>query len=293
MSKSKQKQGICADPWKRLLKLRLTVLTSMVSFIAGLLVIFFLVKVYKNLNIHADVLEEIRRNFILLAIKIVIVLTAFIFTNIFLIKLFFEKEYEMRKLSNKAVHDIKNQLYAVITRLDSGDIEYAFEKLQELCSELSSDISNGKHISSTGIKALDVLINSKYAKINDIGIDFSIKSFTSAESSIDDMDLCILIGNALDNAIEACERMKDPAEKWIKLAIMQIENNLSISLVNSSGGEDTGEKHEFVTLKKEKDFHGFGLKKMHEIVNKHEGYIEYYLKNREFHLKILIPNPPK
>ena len=44
-------------------------------------------------------------------------------------------------------------------------------------------------------------------------------------------------------------------------------------------------------MKEEKHLHGFGLKRMHEIVNKYEGYIEYALKNGVFHLKILLPNP--
>ena len=282
-----KKQGICSDPWKKLLKIRLTILITMVSLITGLLVVFFLAQVYQNLSIPNDILIEIRRNFILLAIKIIIVLLAFIFSSIFLIKLFVEKEFEKHKLSNKAVHDLKNQLYAIIARLDSGEIKYAFEKLNELCS----DISNVIQISNTGNKALDTLINSKYQKTNEIGIDFSIKCFISTENNIDDMDLCILIGNALDNAIEACERMDGGNEKYIKLKIMQIEENLSIELINASDDQGSAEKHAFATMKKEKHLHGFGLKKMHEIVNKYGGFIDYCLKNGVFNLKILIPNP--
>ena len=200
-----------------------------------------------------------------------------------------QKELERHKLSNKTIHDLKNQLYAIITRLNSGEIEYAFEKLNELCS----DIFNVTCVSNTGNQALDALINSKNQKINEAGIDFSLKCFTGGENKIEDMDLCILIGNALDNAIEACERMEGESLKYIKLTIMQIEDNLVIQLINSSAGEDSGENHEFVTMKKESHLHGFGLKRMREVVSKYDGHIEYYLKDGVFHLKILLPNSLK
>ena len=200
---------------------------------------------------------------------------------------FRQKELEKHILSNKATHDVKNQLYAITNWINSGEIEYASEKLNEMCS----DIFKVVNLSNTGNKVLDALINSKYQKINEIGIDFSTRCFISAENKIEDMDLCILIGNALDNAIEACERMEDGYLKFIKFKIMQIEDNLSIGLFNSSDGKDTGKNHKFVTKKEEKHLHGFGMKRIHEIVNKYDGYIEYSLKNMVFYLKILIPNP--
>jgi sensor histidine kinase regulating citrate/malate metabolism len=199
---------------------------------------------------------------------------------------YFKELVDKQKLSNKTIHDAKNQLYAITAHLNSGEIEYVTEKMNELCSNILNTIS----ISNTGNDALDALINSKYKKINEIGAEFTTNIFMGAESGIDDVDLCILIGNALDNAIEACERINDGDERWIKLKIAQIDDNLSMELTNTSSDNRIVKNSALPTMKKDKYFHGFGLKSMEEITKKYHGYIEYAIENKIFILKILIPN---
>jgi len=199
---------------------------------------------------------------------------------------YFQELAEKQKLSNKAMHDAKNQLYAITANLNSDEIEYAIQKMNELCSNVFNTI----FLCNTGNNALDALINSKHKKINENNIDFSSNIFMSLESKIDDVDLCILIGNALDNAIEACERISNDGARWIKLKIMQIDDNLSIELVNTCI-EDNTIKNSFNTIKKDKYLHGFGLKSMREITNKYDGDIEYTIENGVFYLKTFIPMP--
>jgi len=198
---------------------------------------------------------------------------------------YFQELSEKQKLSNKAIHDAKSQLYAIKAHLNSDGIEYAAKKMNELCENVFNTIN----ISNTGNDALDALINSKYKKINENNIEFSSNIFMSAESEIDDVDLCILIGNALDNAIEACERIGDDDAKWIKLKIMQIDDNLSIELINTSPDDYTVKNQALHTIKNDKYLHGFGLKSMREITNKYDGDMEYFIEDRVFHLNMFIP----
>ena len=107
---------------------------------------------------------------------------------------------EQQKLSNKTLHDMKHNMYAVREMIIRGETAPAVEKLDAIYG----NIMKGQPISNTGIDALDTLINMEHEHMKKNNIAFNINVHMPPEDSFDIFDICTLLGNLLDNAIEAC-----------------------------------------------------------------------------------------
>ena len=112
---------------------------------------------------------------------------------------------------------------------------------------------------------------------------------------ISSYDIGIIVGNALDNGIEACERLKeqDPQEKaYIKLITYQKRQMFFMEIENSFCGELLTKKtSEFpVTDKKDKSVHGIGLANIKRAVKLYHGAVEWEVKGRVFMLAVMLQN---
>ena len=104
------------------------------------------------------------------------------------------------------------------------------------------------------------------------------------EIRFDTVGMCRILGNALDNAIEACERV-DTEEKCICIALNQLENKLIIEINNTSPAVDI---HNLATSKANKIIHGIGLKSIKQAVKSMNGHMSYSYENGFFTLKIML-----
>ena len=102
---------------------------------------------------------------------------------------------------------------------------------------------------------------------------------------MDEMDLCIILGNALDNALEACEKMPREQAQIItdlhksgEMLFIEIKNTFKEEPVSGSDG--------LVTTKRDQKNHGFGLKTMVQLTKKYDGFIDYETKQGWFCLSI-------
>ena len=109
---------------------------------------------------------------------------------------------------------------------------------------------------------------------------------------MDTMDICSILGNALDNAIE-CERKVDDSEKrLIRVAIFSQKNFLIMRFENYFNGElNMKEGIPLTTKNKAKELHGYGIKSINYTVKKYNGGVTINTRNNWFELKILIPIP--
>ena len=101
-------------------------------------------------------------------------------------------------------------------------------------------------------------------------------------------DTCSLLGKLLDNAIEACMRMDDNADKWISVKIENQKQLLFIKIENSVNEAPVMEKGKPVSVKKDKMRHGYGLKNVERILNKYDGTIAYLSRDKAFQVKLLF-----
>ena len=128
-------------------------------------------------------------------------------------------------------------------------------------------------------------MNQKKEAAEEKEIDFEIYVTALMETSLSDGDISILIGNLLDNAIEACEQMQD-GKRWILFKLKKRQRSLFIEISNSLGTVPRIKDGELFTSKKDKILHGYGLKSVKRIVQKYDGVFSFSVEEETFKVKI-------
>ena len=106
---------------------------------------------------------------------------------------------------------------------------------------------------------------------------------------MDVMDICSIFGNALDNAIECELKIPDKEKRLIHVSVSKQKNFLLLRFENYYDTELNYQDGAFITTKRDKEFHGYGLKSIRYTVNKYDGAVSIDTKENWFDLKILIP----
>ncbi|GAA0181072.1 hypothetical protein SH2C18_36570 [Clostridium sediminicola] len=190
-----------------------------------------------------------------------------------------EKQVKIRKI----YHDMNNNLQLVKTFINNKDIEEAklfFEKL------IKKSTSHGsKTFCKNGI--VNAVLNNKYDlmvqnKIN-TNINISIDNI-----SIDDMDICSIFANTLDNAIEASLKIEDISKRKITIKARTSKGYFSYSISNQKINDVLVEKGSIISSKQAKETHGYGLQNVRDIVNKYNGTIDINYNSEEFSLVMII-----
>lgn len=179
-------------------------------------------------------------------------------------------------------HDMRNHMAALQGLLDNGDAGKAAEYLRELLG--SAALSGGRRICAheTAYAVLSVKLGEMERL--DIPADFQVN--LPENLPISDTDLCALLGNALDNAMEACAKVKTPD---IKLRCRVEKGMLMLMVSNPLPGD---EKPGLITTKANGKNHGFGLPGMAEIARRCGGSLDTGTKDGRFELIACIPMSP-
>lgn len=155
------------------------------------------------------------------------------------------------------------------------------KKLSEMDVKLIPKLDNDNIMTS--------LLNFKIKEAQSFNIETDIQSNLSEETAIyiDKDDICRILNNVLNNAIEACRKCED---KYIKLQINTVNNYLVIKCENTYSGKVMIEDGIIRTLKKDKDKHGYGLKSINNIANKYEGFMDIHYDDNIFYVEIQMLN---
>lgn len=160
-------------------------------------------------------------------------------------------------------HDVSNQLVALKGYFASGNAVGGMRHVDSLLQRVS-DI---EAVIDTGNIALDAVLSNKQTIAEHKGIVFEHHICIAENLAVDPVDLCVIFGNALDNAIEACERL-ETADKRIVLDLRQEDSTLFCQLVNTAPPSDAGS---LATSKPDKDNHGFGFANLTASLEKYGG----------------------
>lgn len=182
----------------------------------------------------------------------------------------------------KLYHDLNNHLNVLYQLLDNEDIKEA----KEYIKQITEPIMLLSKIVWTGVDVIDVIINSKLEKMKVSNIIADINVDYPHNSTILPNDMCSVLTNLLDNAIEANEKVLGPRK--IALTMRRINNFICIKVVNTCN--DSNRKFRTIpfTTKDNKYFHGWGLPSVQSIVNKYNGTMECSNENNLFTVKILM-----
>lgn len=184
-------------------------------------------------------------------------------------------------------HDLKHNLINIYSNfVDSECID--MEKLKFEFNKLIEDINVCNAKIYSGNIAIDSILNYEINLAKSKNISVNINISVNKEINIDGKKLCIILGNAIDNAIEACEKL-NTKNKEILINIFEEKNNLYISIANPYIGEIKFKDKLPITIKKDKDIHGIGLRSIQKTIDKN-GYMQITNEKNIFLLEIVLFN---
>ena len=180
-------------------------------------------------------------------------------------------------------HDYRNHIQTMKVLASNGDME----GIKEYLNKLDTDLNTVDIAIKTGNAMADAIINSKVSLARSRDIDVSIDAHIPIKLKMSELDLCCILGNLFDNAIEAS--MPLPKEKRLIRVYMDMKGTqLYISFTNfTSTKKLTKLGSSFATTKGEG--HGFGLVRIDNIVGRLDGYLSRNSEDGAFTTEILIP----
>ena len=194
----------------------------------------------------------------------------------------YKQSRESIDLINYKYHDLKHQIAVLRSETDP-------EKRNEFLNHMEEEIRQYEAQNKTGNKVLDTVLTSKSLYCAKHGITFTCVADGTLLDFMDVMDICSIFGNALDNAIECELKIADKEKRLIHVTVSQQKHCLILRFENYYEGDLKVKEGRFLTTKKEKELHGYGIKSIRYTVNKYDGAVSIDTKENWFDLKILIP----
>ena len=180
----------------------------------------------------------------------------------------------------KMKHDMKQHLTVIGGYLEDGKDE----ECRAYVAKLNSSAEQIGNLIQSGNTVIDYLINAKLNTLEDTQV--IVSGNIGDLSDISDVDLSCIIGNILDNAVEAVKPLK---EKRIELKFA-IQNSNRIIICRNTIKESVLKKNRFLSsTKSNADEHGFGHKIVASVVESYDGMISYFEENGMFGVQIILP----
>lgn len=179
-------------------------------------------------------------------------------------------------------HDLKNIKIGVAQLIKEGKYQEAVQTL-----EVAEGENNAVLAFDTGNGIVDALLadKQKKAELNNIKIDFNGAIPTEV---IMPTDLCVIFGNTIDNAMEACEKLNDNSDKTIKVECKCNSGFMFLNMSNPVDKKVSIKNNSIKTTKTNSALHGFGLYSLNKVIKKHDGEIKLSCDDNIFVLDISL-----
>ncbi|MCI9175516.1 MAG: GHKL domain-containing protein [Lachnospiraceae bacterium] len=195
------------------------------------------------------------------------------------------EQYHLSKetiaLINQKAHDLKHQIRALR--------EMPKEQADKYLDEMEESVSLYEAMIQTGNETLDIILTEKSLFCRERGIALSCVADGSCLDFIDTVDLYTILGNAIDNAIEAAVKLKEQEKRQIDLMIYRRKKLLTIQLINPLEAPLVYEEGVPVTTKKDRGYHGFGLKSIKHTLKRYDGVLNIEEADGCFFVTMMIP----
>lgn len=201
---------------------------------------------------------------------------------------YLQKEYlsykHMMETMRALKHDYSNHLQVLDCMVRKTEMQKAREYVEDLRRHIESEIE-GCH---SGNPVLDIVLSAKMeeARKHRIKVDHSIILLNWFP--LNETEITSLFGNLFDNAIEASQNVQE-SERWIKVVIKPIQNDISIVMQNRYDGKLKMKEGKMITRKEYGD-HGIGMKQMKKIVSKAGGHCFWETEEEIFTITIILPS---
>ncbi len=179
-------------------------------------------------------------------------------------------------------HDYHSHLQAIKAHLALGQLD----EVQQYLSELEKDLSRVDSYVKSGNLMADAVLNSKISIAKNRNIDVICKAELPEEIVITDIDMCVILGNLLDNAVEACMKIEEN-RRFIRIYIAMIKEQLYISIQNSAKEELNFNERNYISTKRGE--HGLGMKRVKILIDKYNGYLNLQNEPGIFASEVTVP----
>ena len=181
-------------------------------------------------------------------------------------------------------HDYHNHIQIMIAYLELGKTKEMMKYLRDL----DKDLSTIDQVIKTGNIMVDSILNTKISIAEKNNIKVYADAVVSNKISISDIDLCVIIGNLLDNAIEASMTVENEEKRFIRIYIAEKLDQFYIYVSNSYEGKLKKKDNKYYTTKDERQ-RGYGLIRIDGIVKKNRGMINRQSERDIFATEIILP----
>lgn len=196
-------------------------------------------------------------------------------------------------------HDYHNHIQTMKAYLTMGETE----RLGKYLDRLDEDLTTVDTVVKTGNVMIDAILNSKLSLAKAKNIAVEAKALVPASLDISEIDLSLIIGNLMDNAMEACLQIREEEKRFIRVYIDVMKGQLYIYVMNAVNGRpekrrkesrseensrEEGQPAEYRSTKAGRA-HGFGLMRIDRVVERYKGYIDRQDEENVFATEILLP----
>lgn len=179
-------------------------------------------------------------------------------------------------------HDYHNHLQVMKAELAAAQLA----ELSAYLDELEADLDRVDTYVKSGNLMVDAILNSKLSLAERDGVAVTCKARVPDALTVDDVDLCVILGNLLDNAIEACAAL--PADgRWLRVYVAARGSQLYASIQNSAVEDPSFNQRNYISEKRGN--HGLGMKRVAAVVEKYEGFLNLANEPGVFAAEVSLP----
>ncbi len=179
-------------------------------------------------------------------------------------------------------HDYRNHIQNMKIQLSEGN----YDRLDKYLSELSDDLETVDTVIKTGNVMADAILNSKLSVAEKMNIRVNVKANIPQNIPMSDVELCAVIGNLLDNAVEACARIPED-DRFIRVYLGTMKGQFYLSVQNAAGiVKKNGTA--YLSTKRGNENHGFGIFRIDRIAKKYGAYVNRQSEKGVFATEIMI-----
>ena len=201
----------------------------------------------------------------------------------------YKELYDYQTEIRKSRHDEKNKLLALSGLLQAGETEQAKALVEK---ELARAESTAKAVMDSGNPVIDAVLQSKREAAKSQNITLTARVQITEQIAIDALELGVLIGNAVDNAIEAAGKVQSVPQPEIVVTIRSLQGRIWIGVENPTV-EESGNAEALQSAKPNPKNHGFGLQSIRSIAEKYDGTVRITWESHRFSIGIGLSNLAK
>lgn len=200
-----------------------------------------------------------------------------------------ENEYYQSCLSNQKEiaqlnHDLRNILLNLDMYLEKGKVKEARSQISEMIKT-----SYGANNKISGCIPIDAILNNKIATCEGKKIRYKIDIQFPHDVYINSIDIAAILGNLLDNAIEANLRLDDIEKRNIIISIKYDNDKLVFKITNSCKPININLAQDLFSSEKVIGRYGIGLNSVKDRINKLGGYCDFSYKDFQFYSFVVVP----